>query len=105
VNGSADFAGIRQLAAEYRRRNGLAPDAPIPVDAVTRSGSGLDAHITLANALLQVPRVAQARGLSEAEVRRLVTDHLEQPQFGFLGSPCVSVLELNMALDQMTKRK
>ncbi len=104
VNGSSDFAGIRQLAEAYRQRNSLAFDAAIPIDAVTRSGSGLDPHISLANALLQVPRVARARGLNEEVVRRLVTDHLEGRQFGFLGDPCVSVLELNLALDQMGKK-
>jgi K+-transporting ATPase ATPase C chain len=104
VNGSPEFAGIRQLAEAYRQRNGLASDAAIPVDAVTRSGSGLDPHISLANALLQAPRVARARGLGEDVVRRLVTDHLEGRQFGFLGNPRVSVLDLNMALDQMEKK-
>ena len=103
VNGSADFAGIRQLARAYRERNGLTSDAPIPIDAVTRSASGLDPHISLVNALLQVPRVARARGLSEASIRRLVMDHLEGRQFGFLGSPRVSVLALNLALDEMEK--
>ena len=100
VNGSTDFPGIRQLAEAYRRRNGLASDAAIPIDAVTRSASGLDPHISLANALLQVPRVARARGLSEEVVRRLVTEHVEGRQFGFLGNPRVSVLELNLMLDQ-----
>ena len=102
VNGSADFAGIRQLAEAHRQRNGLASDAAIPIDAVTRSGSGLDPHISLANALLQVRRVARARGLSEEVVRRLVTAHLEGRQLRFLGDPCVSVLELNLALDQVS---
>ena len=102
VNGSGGFAGIRQLAGIYRQRNGLASDAAIPIDAVTRSASGLDPHISLANALLQVPRVARARGLSEEVVRRLVTDHLAGRQFGFLGDPRVSVLELNLALDQIS---
>jgi len=105
VNGSSDFAGVRQLAEAYRQRNGLAFDAAIPVDAVTRSASGLDPHISLANALLQVRRVARARGLGEEVVRRLVTDHLERRQLGFLGNPRVSVLELNLALDQMEKKK
>jgi K+-transporting ATPase ATPase C chain len=100
VNGSAEFAGIRQLAEGYRQRNGLGPDAVIPVDAVTRSGSGLDPHISLADALLQVPRVARARGLSEEVVRRLVLGHLSGRQFGLLGDPHVSVLDLNLALDQ-----
>jgi len=103
TNGSADFAGVRQLAEEYRKRNGLAPDAPIPIDAVTRSGSGLDPHITPANAALQIPRVARARGLSEEAVRRLVADHTEGPQFGLLGNARVRVLELNLALDQLLK--
>jgi K+-transporting ATPase ATPase C chain len=103
-NGAADFAGIRQLAQEYRARNGLAPDAPIPIDAVTRSASGLDPHISPGNAALQVPRVARARGLREAAVRRLVADHTEGRQFGFLGDRRVSVLELNLALDQASDR-
>jgi len=100
-DGAADFAGIRQLAEEYRRRNGLPSNAPIPIDAVTRSGSGLDPDITPANAGLQVPRVARARGLSEETVRRLVATHTKGRQFGFLGNPRVSVLELNLALDQL----
>jgi potassium-transporting ATPase KdpC subunit len=99
-NGGADFAGIRQLAEEYRERNGLAPDAPIPIDAVTRSGSGLDPDITPANAALQIRRIAHARGLSEEAVRQLVANHTKGPQFGFLGNPRVPVLELNLALDQ-----
>ena len=101
VEGAEGFAGIRQLAEQYRARNGLAPDAPLPIDAVTRSGSGLDPDITPANAALQIPRVVQARGLSEDAVRSLVTEHTRGPQFGFLGSPRVSVLELNLALDAM----
>jgi len=99
-NGAADFAGIPQLAEEYRRRNGLAPDAPIPIDAVTRSASGLDPDITPANAALQIPRVAHARGVSEEAVRRLVANHTKGPQLGFLGNARVPVLELNLVLDQ-----
>jgi K+-transporting ATPase ATPase C chain len=99
-NGARDFAGIPQLAQEYRKRNGLAPDAPIPIDAVTRSASGLDPDITPANAALQIPRVARARGVSEEAVRSLVANHTKGPQFGFLGNARVPVLELNLALDQ-----
>jgi K+-transporting ATPase ATPase C chain len=99
-NGAADFAGIRQLAEEYRKRNGLTPDTPIPIDAVTRSASGLDPDISPANAALQVPRVASARGMSEEAVRRLVANHTRGPQFGFLGNARVAVLELNRALDE-----
>jgi K+-transporting ATPase ATPase C chain len=95
---------IRQLAEEYRARNGLAADAWIPIDAVTRSGSGLDPDISPANAALQIPRVAQARGVSEEAVRRLVANHTRGPQLGFLGNARVPVLELNLALDQCLKR-
>jgi len=100
-NGESGFPGIRQLAEEYRRRNGLTPDTPIPIDAVTRSASGLDPHISPENAALQIPRVARARGLSEQMVRRFVDDHTQGRQFGFLGNRRVSVLELNLALDEL----
>jgi K+-transporting ATPase ATPase C chain len=99
-NGATDFAGIRQLAEEYRTCNGLAPDALVPIDAVTRSASGLDPDITPANAALQVSRVARARGVSEEAVRRVVANHTKEPQFGFLGNARVPVLELNLALDE-----
>ncbi|HUJ48783.1 MAG TPA: potassium-transporting ATPase subunit KdpC [Bryobacteraceae bacterium] len=101
MNGAPDFAGIRQLAEAYRKRNGLLPGAPIPVDAVTRSASGLDPHITPANAELQIPRVARARGVSAEAVRRLVAIYTQGPQFSYFGAARVSVLELNLALDQL----
>jgi K+-transporting ATPase ATPase C chain len=94
---------IRKLAEDYRKTNGLPPDAIIPIDAVTSSGSGLDPHISPSNAALQIARVARARGLDEATVRRLVADHTQGPQLGFMGSPRVPVLDLNLALDQMHK--
>jgi K+-transporting ATPase ATPase C chain len=94
------FAGVRELAGNYRARNGLASNAPVPVDAVTRSGSGLDPHISPANAALQAPRVARARQLSEELVQRLVAEHTHGRQFGILGEPRVAVLPLNLALDR-----
>ena len=99
-NGEPGFAGIRQLAEQYRRRNGLAPDAVIPIDAVTRSASGLDPDISPENAALQIPRVARARAVGQEVIQRLVAEHTQGPQLGVLGNPRVPVLELNLALDQ-----
>jgi len=74
---------------------------PIPVDLVTASGSGLDAHISVAAALYQVSRVARERGLSIEQVRALVYKYTQGRQFGFLGEPRVNVLMLNLALDEI----
>ena len=84
----------------YRDVNGLADDALVPVDAVTASASGVDPHISVANARLQAERVADERGLPVAEVLALVDDHTSGRPLGVLGEEGVNVLELNLALDE-----
>ena len=95
----SESTGIDDLVIAYREENGLADDALVPVDAVTSSGSGLDPHISVANARIQAARVADERGLELDEVLALIDDHTEGRALGFLGEPGVNVLELNLALD------
>jgi K+-transporting ATPase ATPase C chain len=90
---------IADAEDEYREVNGLADDEAVPVDAVTTSASGVDPHISLANARLQATRVADERGLPLADVLDLVHDHVDGRSLGFLGEPGVNVLTLNLALD------
>ena len=96
-----DFNGIRDLAEAYREENGLANDVPVPADAVTRSASGLDPHISPANAALQSARVAKARNVSTDVVRHLLELYAETRTFGVLGEPRINVLMLNLALDSL----
>lgn len=89
---------VRQRVIAYRAENGLAADAPVPVDAVTASASGLDPHISPANARIQAARVAGARGRSLETVLALIARHTDGRRLGVLGEPTVNVLELNLAL-------
>jgi K+-transporting ATPase ATPase C chain len=91
---------VRQRVKDYRELNGLDDGQAVPVDAVTASASGLDPHISVANARLQAARVAEERGLSEAEVDDLIDEHTDGRTLGVLGEKRVNVLLLNLALDR-----
>lgn len=91
---------IKAAVAAYRTTNGLAADAVVPADAVTSSGSGLDPHISVANARLQAARVAKARGLTLSRVTALIAAHTADPDWGIFGEARVNVLQLNLALDK-----
>ena len=93
---------IKAAIAAYRTANGLAADATVPADAVTSSGSGLDPHISVANADIQARRVASTRGLPLARVQALVAAHTQDRDLGVLGEPGVNVLLLNLDLDRIS---
>ena len=96
--------GIKANIDQYRQENGLPRDAVVPADAVTASGSGLDPHISLKNAQLQIPRVAKERGLTEEVVRGEVGKATDNPLLGIGGDPGVNVLKLNLALDALAPK-
>jgi K+-transporting ATPase ATPase C chain len=95
---------VKASAAQYRQEN---PDynGPIPADALTTSASGLDPHISPANAEIQADRIAKARHVDVGRVRELILRTTEQPWLGFIGEPRVNVLLVNLALDEQLPRK
>jgi potassium-transporting ATPase KdpC subunit len=92
---------IRERINQYRTENSIPPNGRVPADAVTASASGLDPHITPANAMIQAVRVARVRGLDFSVMQRLVQQSTDRRQFGFLGEDGVNVLRLNLALDRI----
>ena len=98
------LAEVARRMTAYRQENGLAGDAAVPVDAVTSSASGLDPHISPANARLQTPRVARSRGVPVDRVLQLVKRHTDGRALGYLCEPGVNVLELNLELDELGGR-
>ena len=98
--GPTNKALVDRVKEDVEKLKAENPSAPVPIDLVTTTASGLDPHISPAAALFQVPRVAKARNMPEDRLRQLVTDHIEGRLSGLLGEPRVNVLALNMALDR-----
>lgn len=104
ANTDESYQGVTTLAKVYRETNGLAVNTPLPTDAVTRSGSGLDPHISPLNARLQTARVARERGMAITEVEVLVKETTENRFLTLFGEPRVNVLRLNLALDHLQNK-
>lgn len=98
------FAGVKDLAASYRAENALPSGVDVPTDAVSRSASGIDPHVSPDNARLQAPRIASARGVALARVQAVIEAYSEGRDLGFLGEPRVNVLAVNLALDRQFGR-
>lgn len=97
--------GIKANLVAYRQENGLSENAVVPADAVTASASGLDPHISVGNARLQIPRVAKARSLSEEVIRSAIERAIDRPFLGIGGEAGVNVLKLNLELDTLAQKK
>lgn len=102
--GPTNAALVQRVKDDVARLQGQNPGAAVPIDLVTTTGSGLDPHVSPAAALFQVPRVARARGMTEGDVRALVTAATEGRLLGLIGEPRVNVLALNLALDRAAMR-
>ncbi len=94
---------VKQRIEQTRSENYLSPNESVPADSVLASGSGLDPHISVEGAMLQVSRVAKARGLPQSEVKVLIYQNIEPAQFGILGQERINVLKLNLALDSLAR--
>ena len=100
--GPSNKALIDRVQSDLDKLRGESPPAPVPIDLVTTSASGLDPDISPQAAYFQVPRVAKARNLAENQLRQLVSDHIADRFLGLLGEPRVNVLLLNLALDRLS---
>lgn len=100
----SSFLGVADLVKQYKSENGIADSEPVPVDAVSRSASGLDPHVSPANAMLQAQRVATSRNIPLDRVIQLLKQHLEDRTLGLFGEPRINVLKVNLALDSEQSR-
>lgn len=104
MEGADGFDGVKQLAEKYRAFNGVLPSTVLPLDAVTRSASGLDPHTSVANARLQANRVARENAISVQKVNELINKATDRRFVGLFGEDAVNVLKLNLSLQELMRR-